>query len=85
MDFDTAAVKAKTLKSSPSNDELLEMYALFKQGTIGDCSGARPGMFDPKGRAKYDAWEKIKGMSQEDAKEKYIAVVQGLIDKYGTQ
>ena len=48
------------------------MYSLFKQVTVGDCNTARPGMFDPKGRAKWDAWEARKGMSKEDAEKAYI-------------
>ncbi|MFT3693471.1 MAG: acyl-CoA-binding protein [Kofleriaceae bacterium] len=57
------------------NDVMLEMYALYKQATVGDVSGSRPGMMDLKGRAKYDAWAKIKGTSKSDAMTKYIAVV----------
>ena len=48
----------KTLKEAPSNDDLLELYALFKQATAGDVTGSRPGMMDFKGRAKFDAWTK---------------------------
>ena len=58
-----------------SNDVMLEMYALYKQGTVGDVSGARPGMLDLKGRAKYDAWTKQKGKSKDAAMEAYIALV----------
>ena len=58
-----------------SNDVMLEMYALYKQATVGDVSGARPGMLDVKGRAKYDAWGKQKGKSKDAAMEAYIALV----------
>jgi acyl-CoA-binding protein len=57
------------------NDTLLELYALYKQATTGDVSGSRPGMMDLKGRAKYDAWTKRKGMTKEAAMEAYIALV----------
>lgn len=57
------------------NDVLLEMYALYKQATVGDVSGDRPGMMDMRGRAKYDAWAKKKGTSKDAAMEQYIAVV----------
>ncbi|MBX3159480.1 MAG: acyl-CoA-binding protein [Deltaproteobacteria bacterium] len=57
------------------NDVLLELYALYKQGTAGDVAGSRPGMLDVKGRAKYDAWAKQKGTSQDAAMEAYIALV----------
>lgn len=58
-----------------SNDVLLELYALYKQASVGDVSGARPGMLDVKGRAKYDAWARRKGMPQQAAMEQYIALV----------
>ena len=59
-----------------SNEDKLEFYALFKQGTVGDVNTERPGMFDMKGKAKWDAWEAKKGMSQDDAKAAYVAKVQ---------
>jgi diazepam-binding inhibitor (GABA receptor modulating acyl-CoA-binding protein) len=57
------------------NDVMLELYALYKQGTTGDVTGSRPGMLDLKGRAKYDAWTKHKGKSKDAAMEAYIALV----------
>ncbi|HEY3806319.1 MAG TPA: acyl-CoA-binding protein [Kofleriaceae bacterium] len=57
------------------NDTLLELYALYKQATTGDVTGSRPGMMDLKGRAKYDAWTKRKGMTKDAAMEAYIALV----------
>jgi acyl-CoA-binding protein len=57
------------------NDVMLEMYALYKQATVGDVTGSRPGMMDLRGRAKYDAWAKKKGLTKEAAMEQYIAVV----------
>ena len=57
------------------NDLMLDMYALYKQATSGDATGSRPGMMDIKGRAKYDAWAKRKGMTKDAAMEAYIAVV----------
>lgn len=58
-----------------SNDVLLELYALYKQASVGDVSGARPGMLDVKGRAKYDAWARRKGLTKEAAMQQYIALV----------
>ncbi|CAB3408369.1 unnamed protein product [Caenorhabditis bovis] len=81
--FDDAAVKVKSLKASPSNDELLELYALYKQGTVGDNTTPKPGMLDLKGKAKWGAWDAKKGTSQDDAKAAYIALVEKLIEKYG--
>ncbi len=58
-----------------SNDVLLELYALYKQATVGDAAGGRPGMLDLKGRAKYDAWAKRKGLDHDAAITAYIALV----------
>ncbi|KAG0226903.1 Acyl-CoA-binding domain-containing protein 1 [Actinomortierella wolfii] len=77
-EFDAAAAKAKTFTKSPSNDELLELYALFKQATVGDNNTARPGMLDLKGKAKWDAWTAKKGLAQEEAEKQYIALVEKL-------
>jgi carboxylesterase len=63
------------------NDALLDLYALYKQATAGDVSGSRPGMLDVKGRAKYDAWGKRKGMTKVAAMEAYIAMVDRLAPK----
>jgi len=77
--FNKAAEDVKNLKTKPGNDDLLEIYSLFKQGTVGDVNTERPGMLDFTGKAKWDAWSKLKGLSQEEAKEKYVAKVEALI------
>ncbi|MEZ4225932.1 MAG: acyl-CoA-binding protein [Polyangiaceae bacterium] len=64
-EFERAQADVKTLKKVPSNDDLLKLYGLFKQATVGDVAGKRPGMLDPKGRAKYDAWEGQRGTDAE--------------------
>jgi acyl-CoA-binding protein len=76
--FEEAQRRAKELTKTPSNDELLELYALYKQATAGDVSGARPGMMDFKGRAKFDAWAGRKGTSRDEAMKKYVAAVDRL-------
>ena len=76
--FEDAKARVENLASRPSNDRLLELYGLFKQATEGDVSGSRPGMLDLKGRAKYDAWASRKGMKSEEARKKYVAVVDAL-------
>ena len=78
-EFADAQVKVKTLKTRPSNDTLLDLYALYKQGTEGDASGKRPGMLDLKGRAKFDAWTGKKGMAKEAAMKGYVALVAKLM------
>jgi acyl-CoA-binding protein len=57
------------------------MYGLYKQSTAGDVAGKRPGMFDMAGRAKYDAWEKRRGTSKEDAMRAYVELVAKLAGK----
>jgi acyl-CoA-binding protein len=77
--FEDAQQRVKKLSSAPSNDRLLELYALYKQATSGDVSGSRPGMMDFKGRAKWDAWAGKKGMSKDGAMESYVALVDRLV------
>lgn len=75
--FDDALERVKTLPKQPNN-VLLNLYALFKQATVGDATGKRPGMTDFRGRAKYDAWASRKGMSQDDAAEAYVEYAEEL-------
>uniref|UniRef100_A0A672IJF0 Acyl-CoA-binding protein n=1 Tax=Salarias fasciatus TaxID=181472 RepID=A0A672IJF0_SALFA len=79
----TAAAEVKQLKAKPADEEMLRIYALFKQANVGDVNTARPGMLDFTGKAKWDAWEKLKGKSKEDAMNEYIALVEELKGKYG--
>ena len=77
--FEDAQTRVKGLSKTPSNDDLLELYAFYKQATAGDVSGSRPGMLDLKGRAKFDAWAKKKGTAKDDAMTKYVALVDRLV------
>jgi len=76
--FEAAVARSKDLTQRPSNDILLKLYALYKQATEGDVSGERPSGFDFKAAAKYDAWAKIKGTSQEQATQEYITLMDSL-------
>lgn len=76
--FEQASVRVKELDERPDNDTLLKLYALYKQGSEGDVSGERPGFFDFVGVAKYEAWEKLQGTPSEDAKKRYIELVDSL-------
>lgn len=76
--FEQAAKDVMSLAERPDNDTLLKLYALYKQGAEGDVSGPKPGFFDFVGSAKYEAWEKLKGMTPEDAMKKYVALVNKL-------
>lgn len=68
-----------------TNEELLEVYGLFKQGSIGDVNVPRPGMFDFKGKQKWDGWDAKKGTSQDEAKEAYIVFAEKMLAKHGTR
>jgi acyl-CoA-binding protein len=81
-DFTSAKTRVEKLPRMPGNDELLELYSLYKQATQGDVSGSRPGMLDFKGRAKYDAWATRRGMSKDAAKQSYVDTVGRLEKKY---
>ncbi|KAG7467522.1 hypothetical protein MATL_G00154590 [Megalops atlanticus] len=81
--FNKAAEEVKNLKAKPTDEEMLIIYSLYKQATVGDVNTSRPGMLDFTGKAKWDAWEKQKGMSKEDAMKAYIDKVEELKAKYG--
>jgi len=76
--FEDAAAAVKKLKEDPGNDAKLKLYALYKQGSEGDVEGKRPGFTDMIGRAKYDAWAKVKGTAKDDAMKQYIDLVKSL-------
>lgn len=73
--FEQAKQDVQGLSERPDNDTLLRLYALYKQGADGDVKGDKPGFFDFVGTAKYEAWAKLKGTGQDEAKQKYIDLV----------
>lgn len=81
-DFNAAVARSKELTKRPSNEELLELYGLFKQATDGDVAGERPGGFDFKGIAKFDAWASKKGIAKEQAMQDYVALMEKLHQNY---
>jgi acyl-CoA-binding protein len=76
--FQQAQKDVQALTERPDNDALLELYSYYKQATEGDIAGDRPGPFDFKARAKYDAWADRKGMSKDVAMKGYVKLVQHL-------
>jgi diazepam-binding inhibitor (GABA receptor modulating acyl-CoA-binding protein) len=80
--FESAVARSKELTQRPSNTELLDLYALFKQASEGDVSGDRPGGFDFKAIAKYDAWAAFKGKTKEQAMQEYISLMDKLYQQY---
>lgn len=76
--FDQAQADSKNLSERPDNMTLLKIYALYKQASAGDVDGKRPGFTDMVGRAKFDAWDALKGTSKEDAMQQYIDLIEEL-------
>ncbi len=85
--FDACVEKVRTAPADgplkPSNEQKLKMYALYRQAQDGDVSGKRPGMLDPVGRFKYDAWAALKGMSQDEAMQQYVDQVDAFEQQAG--
>ncbi len=76
--FKSTSDRATKLTKRPPNDILLQLYALYKQGNEGDVTGDRPGFAEFENRAKFDAWNKIKGKLSDEAKQEYISLVEKL-------
>jgi len=76
--FEQAVADSKNLPERPDNQTLLKLYALFKQASAGDVDGKRPGFTDMVGRAKWDAWNELKGTSANDAMKQYVDLIDEL-------
>jgi acyl-CoA-binding protein len=76
--FEQAVADSKNLPERPDNQTLLKIYALYKQATAGDVDGKRPGFTDMVGRAKWDAWNELKGVDAKAAMQKYIDLIEEL-------
>jgi acyl-CoA-binding protein len=76
--FEKAVADSKKLSEKPDNATLLQIYSLYKQATAGDVEGKRPGFTDMVGRAKWDAWNAIKGKSSEQAMQEYVDLIESL-------
>ncbi|MDO5691914.1 MAG: acyl-CoA-binding protein [Pseudomonadota bacterium] len=73
--FDEAVASSKTLSERPDNMTLLKIYSLYKQATEGDNEDAKPGFTDIVARAKWDAWKKLEGTSNDEAMQQYIDLI----------
>ena len=82
-DFAEALERVGKLSRRPSNEQLLELYGLYKQATEGDVKGSRPGILDLMGRAKFDAWAARRGTSRDEAKSLYVKLVAELARTLG--
>ena len=76
--FEAAVANSKNLSERPDNATLLKIYALYKQATAGDVEGDRPGFSDFVGRAKWDAWNGLKGKTADEAMQLYIDLIESL-------
>lgn len=73
--FEQAVANSKTLSEKPANNILLKLYSLYKQSTIGDINIDSPEAFDFVAKAKYNAWEELKGKPKDSAMQDYIDLV----------
>jgi diazepam-binding inhibitor (GABA receptor modulating acyl-CoA-binding protein) len=78
--FEQAQADSKNLSERPDNMTLLKIYALYKQASAGDADGKRPGFSDMVGRAKWDAWNALKGTGADDAMQQYVDLIESLKD-----
>ena len=76
--FEKAVAESKSLPEKPDNATLLQIYALYKQATTGDVDGKRPGFGDMVGRAKWDAWNGVKGKTTNEAIQEYVDLIESL-------
>jgi acyl-CoA-binding protein len=76
--FEAAMADSKNLTDRPDNATLLKIYSLFKQGSVGDNTEKKPGFTDMVGRAKWDAWNGLKGTSTDDAMQQYVDLIESL-------
>jgi acyl-CoA-binding protein len=77
-DFDAAVANSSKLAERPDNATLLKLYGLYKQASVGDNTEKKPGFSDMIGRAKWDAWNGLKGTSSDDAKRQYAQLIESL-------
>jgi acyl-CoA-binding protein len=76
--FEAAVAESKNLSERPDNMTLLKIYALFKQASLGDNTEAKPGFSDMVGRAKWEAWNTLKGTTADDAMQQYVDLIESL-------
>ena len=79
MDFQKASENVKTLQQKPSDDDMLKLYGLYKQATIGDVNTDRPSFWDMVGKAKWDSWKSYEGTDKEEAMKQYVALANDLM------
>ena len=78
-EFDKAVRRVDSFKSRPPDETLLHLYGLYKQVTVGDINTEMPGIFDMKGRAKWNAWKSYSGLDKTTARTYYINLVNQMV------
>ena len=76
--FQAAVANSRNISQRPDNGTLLTLYALYKQATEGEVAGDKPGFGDLVGRAKWDAWNKLKDLPKDDAMQQYVDLIDSL-------
>jgi diazepam-binding inhibitor (GABA receptor modulator, acyl-CoA-binding protein) len=79
MNFEEASRNVKLLDEKPCDQDLLELYGLYKQSTVGDVNTERPSFWDLVGKSKWDSWKSYEGLSIDEAKDKYIELANKLM------
>lgn len=82
MKFHEASEKIKSLQHKPTDEEMLQLYGLYKQATTGDINTDKPSFWNLVGKAKWEAWKTYEGISQDTAEKSYVALVELLLSKY---
>tara|TARA_Y100000114_G_C11584396_1_gene242648 strand:- start:311 stop:583 length:273 start_codon:yes stop_codon:yes gene_type:complete len=81
--FTEASILVRNLDTTPTDNEILRLYGLYKQATVGDCNEVnKPSLFDIKGKMKHEWWQKEKGKDKENAMKEYTEFVVDLMIKY---
>lgn len=82
-EFELSCSLVKLLKKKPTDTEMLDLYSLYKQSTIGDCNIQEPSKLNFTDNSKWQSWNKRNGLTQHNAKLLYVDLAMLLIEKYG--
>ncbi len=80
--FNISSIVVKKMKKTPTNDELLELYSLYKQATTGDCNTPKPSFLNIREKSKWNSWKKLSGMEKKHAMFLYVKLVEKLVKIY---
>ncbi|CAN8218031.1 unnamed protein product [Coccothraustes coccothraustes] len=83
--FEQAAERLPSLLPAASKEQLLYLYARYKQVKLGTCNTPKPGFFDFEGKQKWEAWKALGDTSPHQAMQEYIAAVKKLDPSWNPQ